>query len=275
VILTAKKLKAGRVKFRFPSVGATENLMMCAALIEGVTTLENCAREPEIEDLANALTRMGALVEGAGTPTIKIRGAASLKGLKYTVMPDRIETGTFMLLAAAVGGKVKLLNAAPKNVDALIRAMKKAGVRITSYKDSIEVEASRGRLKAVNLSTQPHPGFPTDLQAQFMALMALADGTSVIRETIFENRFMHAPELVRMGADITIVDKKAVVRGVAELLGAPVMASDLRAGAALVVAAAAAKGKTLIRRIYHIDRGYEHLEHKLKDLGVDASRVKA
>ena len=275
VILTAKKLKPGRVKFRFPSVGATENLMMCAALIEGVTTLENCAREPEIEDLANALTKMGALVEGAGTPTIKIHGAASLKGLKYSVMPDRIEAGTFMLLAAAVGGKIKLLNAAPKNLDALIRAMKKAGIKITAYKDSLEVEAPRGRPRPVSVVTKPHPGFPTDLQAPWMAFMARANGTSEVQEHIFENRFMHAPELVRMGADITVTDKKAVVRGVAELLGAPVMASDLRAGAALVVAAAAAKGKTLIRRIYHIDRGYEKLEHKLKDLGVDASRGKA
>ncbi|MDD2805949.1 MAG: UDP-N-acetylglucosamine 1-carboxyvinyltransferase [Elusimicrobiales bacterium] len=275
VILSARKLKAGRVKFRFPSVGATENLMMCAALIEGTTVLENCAREPEIEDLAAALVKMGAKVEGAGSPTIKVTGAAKLKGLKHTVMPDRIETGTFMLLCAAAGGRVRLLNTAPKTLTALIKAMQKAGVKINCFKDSMEVVAPHGRPKPVSVDTKPHPGFPTDLQAPWMVFMARANGTSEVHEHIFENRFMHAPELVRMGADITVLDRKAVVRGVPQLLGAPVMCSDIRAGAAMVVAAAAAKGKTLIRRIYHIDRGYEKLEHKLKDLGVDASRVKA
>ncbi len=275
VLLSAKKLKAGRVKFRFPSVGATENLMMCAALIEGETVLENCAKEPEIEDLADALNKMGAEVTGAGTAVIKIKGRAKLKGLKHTVMPDRIETGTFMLLAAAAGGRVRLLNTAPKTLTALIKAMEKAGVKINCYKDSMEVIAPHGRPKPVSVVTRPHPGFPTDLQAPWMVLMARASGESEVHETIFENRFMHAPELMRMGADITVTGQKAVVRGVPQLLGAPVMCSDIRAGAAMVVAAAAAKGKTVIRRIYHIDRGYEHLEHKLKDLGVDASRVKA
>ena len=275
VILTAKKLKAGRVKFRFPSVGATENLMMCAALIEGTTVLENCAREPEIEDLAAALNKMGAKVEGAGSPTIKITGAARLKGMKHTVMPDRVETGTFMLLCAAAGGRVRLLNTAPKTLTALIKAMQKAGVRINCFKDSMEVIAPQGRPRPVSVVTRPHPGFPTDLQAPWMVFMAKANGTSEVQEHIFENRFMHAPELIRMGADITVADRKAVVRGVPQLLGAPVMCSDIRAGAAMVVAAAAAKGKSVIRRIYHIDRGYEKLEHKLKDLGVDASRVKA
>ncbi len=275
VILSAKKLKPGRVKFRFPSVGATENLMMCAALIEGTTVLENCAREPEIEDLAAALSKMGAAVTGAGTPVIKITGASSLKGLKHTVMPDRVETGTFMLLCAAAGGRIKLLNTAPKTLDALIRAMKKAGVKINSFKDSMEIIAPHGRPRPVSVATKPHPGFPTDLQAPWMAFMARASGTCEVHEHIFENRYMHAPELVRMGADIMITDRKAVIHGVPALLGAPVMASDIRAGAAMVVAAAAAKGRTVIRRIYHIDRGYEKLEHKLKDLGVDASRVKA
>ncbi len=274
VLLSAKKLKAGRVKFRFPSVGATENLMMCAALIEGTTTLENCAREPEIEDLAGALIKMGAGVEGAGKSVIKITGAARLRGLKYTVMPDRVETGTFMLLCAAAGGKIKLLNAAPKTLDALIRFMKKAGVKITVFKDAIEVEF-HGRPRPVSVVTKPHPGFPTDLQAPWMSFMARANGVSEVHEQIFENRFMHAPELIRMGADITVMDRKAVIRGVPSLLGAPVMASDIRAGAAMVVAAAAARGRSVIRRIYHIDRGYERLEHKLKDLGVDAARVKA
>jgi UDP-N-acetylglucosamine 1-carboxyvinyltransferase len=275
VILTAKKLKAARVKFRFPSVGATENLMMCAALIEGTTVLENCAREPEIEDLAAALNKMGARVEGAGSQTIKITGAAKLKGMKHTVMPDRVETGTFMLLCAAAGGRVRLLNTAPKTLTALIKAMQKAGVKINCFKDSMEVIAPHGRPRPVSVVTKPHPGFPTDLQAPWMVFMAKANGTSEVQEHIFENRFMHAPELIRMGADITVADRKAVIRGVPQLLGAPVMCSDIRAGAAMVVAAAAARGKSIIRRIYHIDRGYEKLEHKLKDLGVDASRVKA
>ncbi|OGR66270.1 MAG: UDP-N-acetylglucosamine 1-carboxyvinyltransferase [Elusimicrobia bacterium GWB2_63_22] len=275
VILSAKKLKAGKVKFRFPSVGATENLMMCAALIEGTTVLEGCAREPEIEDLAAALNKMGAKVEGAGSAVIKVTGAAKLKGLKHTVMPDRIETGTFMLLCAAAGGRIRLLNTAPKTLTALIKAMQKAGVKINCFKDSMEVIAPHGRPRPVSVATKPHPGFPTDLQAPWMVFMARANGLSEVHEHIFENRFMHAPELIRMGADITVSDRKAVVRGVPQLLGAPVMCSDIRAGAAMVVAAAAAKGKTVIRRIYHIDRGYEKLEHKLKDLGVDASRVKA
>lgn len=275
VILSAKKLKAGRVRFHFPSVGATENLMMCAALIEGTTVLENCAREPEIEDLAGALNKMGAKVEGAGKSVIKVKGASRLRGLKYTVMPDRIETGTFMLLCAAAGGRVRLLNSAPKTLTALIKSMQKAGAKINCYRDSMEVIAPSGRPKAVSVDTRPHPGFPTDLQAPWMVFMAGANGTSEIHEHIFENRFMHAPELVRMGADITVHDRKAVIRGVPQLLGAPVMCSDIRAGAAMVVAAAAARGRSVIRRIYHIDRGYEDLEHKLKDLGVDASRVKA
>lgn len=275
VILAAKKLKPGRVKFRFPSVGATENLMMCAALIEGTTVLEGCAREPEIEDLAAALNKMGARVEGAGSAVIKISGAAKLKGFRHTVMPDRVETGTFMLLCAAAGGRVRLLNTAPKTLAALIKAMQKAGVRINCFKDSMEIIAPHGRPRPVSVVTKPHPGFPTDLQAPWMVFMTRANGTSEVHEHIFENRFMHAPELIRMGADITVADRKAVIRGVPQLLGAPVMCSDIRAGAAMVVAAAAAKGKSVIRRIYHIDRGYEKLEHKLKDLGVDASRVKA
>ena len=234
VILTAKKLKAGRVKFRFPSVGATENLMMCAALIEGTTVLENCAREPEIEDLAAALNKMGAKVEGAGSPTIKITGAARLKGMKHTVMPDRVETGTFMLLCAAAGGRVRLLNTAPKTLTALIKAMQRAGVKINCFKDSMEIIAPAGRPRPVSVATKPHPGFPTDLQAPWMVFMAKANGTSEVQEHIFENRFMHAPELIRIGADITVADRKAVVRGVPQLLGAPVMCSDIRAGAAKI-----------------------------------------
>lgn len=275
VILNAKKLHPAKIKFRFPSVGATENLMMCAALIEGETILENCAKEPEIDDLAEVLVKMGAEISGAGTATIKIKGNHKLKGFKHLVMPDRIETGTFMLMCAAAGGKIKLLNTAPKTLTAVITVMKKAGVKVNCTKDSIEIDSPVSRPKPVNVITKPYPGFPTDLQAPWMAFMAQCDGECEVSEHIFENRFMHVPELMRMGANITVIDKKAIVHGVSGLIGAPVMASDIRAGAALAVAAAAARGKTTIRRVYHIDRGYEKLEQKLKDLGVDASRVKA
>ena len=275
VILTAPRLRPARLKFRFPSVGATENLMMCASLLKGTTVLENCAREPEIEDLARALMKMGAAVEGAGTPIIKISGADELKGLKYEVMPDRIETGTFMLAAAAAGGTLKLLNTDIALMTPVARALKKAGIKVTSDKCCITVDSSGRRPKPVSVVTKPHPGFPTDLQAPWMALMTRAKGSCEIHEAIFENRFMHAAELMRMGADITVTDRKAVVRGVERLLGAPVMASDIRAGAALIVAAVAAKGRTVIRRVYHIDRGYEKIENKLRLAGVRIERVKA
>ncbi len=275
VILSAEKLRPARIKFRFPSVGATENLMMCASLIRGTTVLENCAREPEISDLAGALRSMGAAVEGEGGDRIRISGAASLNGLNYEVMPDRIETGTFMLVAAAAGGKLELTNTDIALVEPLARAMRKAGILISSGKGRITVASSGARPKSVNIVTRPHPGFPTDLQAPWMAFMARAKGECEARETIFENRFMHVPELMRMGADITVVDRKAAVRGVERLLGAAVMASDIRAGAALIVAASAAKGRTVIRRIYHIDRGYEKIESKLSQAGVRIERVRA
>ncbi|MFA6434179.1 MAG: UDP-N-acetylglucosamine 1-carboxyvinyltransferase [Elusimicrobiales bacterium] len=274
VILTTAGLKPARLKFRFPSVGATENLMMCAALLKGTTVLENCAREPEIEDLARALIQMGALVEGAGTSVIRISGAAALKGLKYTVMPDRIETGTFMLAAAAAGGTLKLLNTDAALMTPVTGALKKAGVGVISEKGGITVSSSGGRPRPVSITTRPHPGFPTDLQAPWVAFMSRAEGVCEVHEAIFENRFMHAAELMRMGADITVTDRKAVIRGVDRLLGAPVMASDIRAGAALLVAAAAARGKSIIRRIYHIDRGYEKIENKLRLAGVRIERVK-
>jgi len=275
VLLAAPRLKAARIKFRFPSVGATENLMMCASLIKGTTTLENCAREPEIADLARALRKMGAGVEGEGSSVIKISGVKELKGLKYEVMPDRIETGTFMLLAASAGGTLKLANTSLALVEPLARALTRAGVRIFDGKNDITVISSGGRPKPVNIATEPHPGFPTDLQAPWMAFMARADGSCEVNEAIFENRFMHAAELMRMGADITVMDRKAVIKGVPRLLGAPVMASDIRAGAALIVAAAAAKGRTVIRRVYHIDRGYEKIEDKLRLAGLKIDRVKA
>lgn len=275
VVLTADRLRPARIKFRFPSVGATENLMMCASLLKGTTVLENCAREPEIEDLASALMKMGASVEGAGTSVIRISGAAELKGLKYEVMPDRIETGTFMLAAAAAGGRLKLLNTDIALVKPVARVLNKAGVKIFSERGAITVVSSGGRPDPVNIITRPHPGFPTDLQAPWMAFMARAKGSCEIQEAIFENRFMHAAELMRMGADIAVTDRKAVIRGVERLLGAPVMASDLRAGAALVVAALAARGRTVIRRVYHIDRGYEKIENKLRLAGARIERVKA
>jgi UDP-N-acetylglucosamine 1-carboxyvinyltransferase len=275
VILTAAKLAPARVKFRFPSVGATENLMMCASLIKGTTVFENCAREPEIEDLARALRSMGAGVEGEGGSVIKVSGVEKLKGLKYEVMPDRIETGTFMLVAAAAGGKLRLLKTNLAFVKPLAAALKNAGVGVTSEKGCITVESTGGRPKPVSIITRPHPGFPTDLQAPWMAFMARAKGECSAYEAIFENRFMHAAELMRMGADITVIDRRAVIRGVERLLGAPVMASDIRAGAALIVAASAAKGRTIIRRVYHIDRGYEKIEEKLRNSGVRIERVKA
>ena len=275
VVLTAKKLKAARVRFRFPSVGATENLMMCASLIEGRTLLENCAREPEIADLAAALKKMGARIKGEGTARIEIIGAARLKGLKHSVMPDRIETGTFMLACAAAGGRVRLSGAAPKTLDALTRHLREAGVKVSVFKDAVEINSGGERPRPVNVLTRPYPGFPTDLQAPWMAFMVRARGVCSIHERIFENRFIHAAELCRMGADISVTDKKAHIRGVDALLGAPVMASDLRAGAALVIAALTAKGKTLVRRVYHIDRGYEKFEDKLRRLGADIERVKS
>lgn len=274
VVMTARKLHPAHIKLRFPSVGATENLMMTASLIEGETILENCAREPEIEDIAAVLVRMGASVEGAGTSIIRICGATELKGFTHTVMPDRIETGTFILLCAAAGGKIKLSGADPRPLSALIRAVRKAGVKVYCGRDSITVDAEVSRPKPVNIVTKPHPGFPTDLQAPWMAFMSQCAGECEVHEKIFENRFMHVPELMRMEADITVSDRKAIIHGVPGLVGAPVMASDLRAGAALVVAAAAARGTSVIRRIYHIDRGYEKLEMKLRDLGVDVRRRK-
>ncbi|HAH32509.1 MAG TPA: UDP-N-acetylglucosamine 1-carboxyvinyltransferase [Elusimicrobia bacterium] len=274
VVLSAKKLKAARVKFRFPSVGATENLMMCASLIEGRTVLENCAREPEIADLALALKKMGARIKGEGTVRIEIFGAARLKGLKHSVMPDRIETGTFMLACAAAGGRVRLSGVVPKTVDVLTRHLRQAGIKVSAFKDAIEINSSGSKPRPVNIITRPYPGFPTDLQAPWMAFMTRARGACSVHERIFENRFIHAAEFCRMGADISVQDKTAHIRGVDALLGAPVMASDLRAGAALVIAALAAKGKTLVRRVYHIDRGYEKFEDKLRRLGADIERVK-
>lgn len=271
VVMKAKRLHGAYIKLRLPSVGATENIMMAASLIDDLTIIENAAKEPEVVDLAEVLRKMGAEIEGAGTRLIKIKGKKRLRGFTHRVIPDRIEAGTFAILAAMCGGKVLIKNAEPSHLGVLFKKLKLTGAKIRVWKDSFEVKAPR-RIKPQSITTQPYPGFPTDLQAQWMAYMSLADGKSVINEKIFENRFMHAAELVRMGADITVNASKAVVKGVKELKGATVMVSDLRAGAGLVLAGCAAYGLTKIRRVYHIDRGYERIDEKLKALGVKIKR---
>ncbi len=270
---SAKRLHGERIYFDTVTVTGTENIMMAATLAKGETVLENAAREPEITDLANLLIKMGAKIEGAGTETIHISGVDTLSPFHHTIIPDRIEAGTYMIAAAITGGNILLRNINLTLVDALAVKLSEVGVKIREEKDGLRVEGPK-QIKAVDITTAPYPGFATDFQAQFMALMAVAHGTSVVVETIFENRFMHAQELVRMGADIKIEGKSAVVKGVKQLSGAPVMASDLRASAALVLAGLAADGLTEIHRIYHLDRGYEHMEKKLKKLGARIKRVK-
>ena len=269
----AGRLKGGRIAFDLQTVTGTENLMMAAALAEGTTILENAACEPEVEDLARLLTAMGAKLEGAGTPTITIHGVPALGAATHQTIPDRIEAGTFAIAAAITGGEVRIRDCRPEHLEAVITKLEEAGAKIETHTDSLRVAASE-RLRAVNVRTQPFPGFATDMQAQMMALMAVTEGQSVITESVFENRFMHVNELLRMGADITIAGNVAVVRGVPSLVGAPVMATDLRASASLVLAGLAARGSTLISRIYHLDRGYEAIEHKLTALGADVERVK-
>ena len=267
-------LKGAHINFSTVSVGATEHSMLAATLAKGETILENAAREPEIEDLAHCLNQMGAQITGAGTSVIRIKGVEALKGTTYPVMPDRIEAGTFAMAAAAAGGDVTLDGAPVAALGAMIAKLREAGVTVDADEAAATIRIRRNGtpLKAVSLSTQPHPGFPTDLQAQFMALMTLANGTSIIRETIFENRFMHAPELARLGADITVRGQEAVVKGVAQLTGAPVMATDLRASVSLVIAGLAAQGETVVNRIYHLDRGFERLEEKLGNCGAKIER---
>ena len=270
---SAKRLRGARIAMDVVTVTGTENLMLAAALAEGETVLENAAREPEVVDLAKCLSAMGARIDGAGTDTIRVKGVASLSGSKHRVMPDRIETGTYLAAVAAAGGKVRLTGAAPDTLGATIDKLKEAGAKVACGKDSIEIEMN-SRPRSVNLSTAPYPGFATDMQAQLMAMDCVAEGTGTITETIFENRFMHALELQRLGADISIHDNTAVVKGVERLQGAIVMATDLRASASLVVAGLVAQGETLIDRIYHLDRGYEALEHKLSGLGAKIARVR-
>lgn len=270
-------LKGARVVFPRISVGATENLMMAAALAQGTTLLENAAREPEIVDLGRALIAMGARISGLGSDRIEIEGVRALKGTRHRVMPDRIEAGSYAVAAAITGGDVVLEGARADEMDALLAVLREAGVTVEETAGgSLRVCRDAGMpIRPVNLVTQPYPGFPTDMQAQMMALMSLADGASVITEAIFENRFMHVLELVRMGADITITGASATVRGVRCLIAAPVMATDLRASMSLVIAGLAAEGETVINRLYHLDRGYERLEDKLTTLGAVVERESA
>jgi UDP-N-acetylglucosamine 1-carboxyvinyltransferase len=268
----AKRLRGAHIVMDLVTVTGTENLMMAAVLADGVTVLENAAREPEVADLARCLSAMGAKIEGAGSAVIRIEGVRALGGARHRVMPDRIETGTFLAAAAAAGGRVRLRGAAPATLDATLEKLREAGARIAIREDAIELEMDR-RAVSVSARTAPYPGFATDMQAQFMALDAVARGTAVITETIFENRFMHALELQRLGADIVIQGNTAVVKGVERLQGAKVMATDLRASASLVIAGLVAQGDTLIDRIYHLDRGYESLEAKLAGLGARIERV--
>jgi UDP-N-acetylglucosamine 1-carboxyvinyltransferase len=270
----ATRLRGARLTLEFPSVGATENLMMAATLADGTTAIENAAREPEIEDLAAALTKMGARIEGAGTSVIRVVGVPELGGFDHAVIPDRIEAGTLLLAGAITRGEVLVAGARADHLEALLAKLDEAGVRVEKSPDGLSVRGD-GPIGATDVRTSPYPGFPTDLQAQFMALMAVGSGRSVITETIFENRFMHVQELARMGADIRIDGKAAAVRGVAALSGAPVMATDLRASVCLVLAGLAAQNHTEVSRVYHLDRGYERLEAKLSALGADVTRVRA
>jgi UDP-N-acetylglucosamine 1-carboxyvinyltransferase len=266
-------LKGARIEFPMVSVGATEHTLLAAVLADGETEIVNAACEPEIGDLIDCLTKMGAQIEGKDTSTLHIRGVARLGGAMHAVIPDRIETGTYALAAAMAGGEVRLSRTRSDFIEALLVKMEAAGVDIVRANDGLTVKRNGARLNAVDVDTAPFPGFATDLQAQFMALMTMADGVSVIRETIFENRFMHAPELARLGADITVRGGEAEVRGVAQLNGAQVMATDLRASVSLVVAALAARGETMVNRVYHLDRGFERLEEKLSACGAQIRRL--
>ncbi|WP_163998501.1 UDP-N-acetylglucosamine 1-carboxyvinyltransferase [Pyxidicoccus caerfyrddinensis] len=270
----AKQLKGGTVNFDVITVTGTENVLMAAVLAKGRTVMENCAREPEIEELARVLNKMGARIEGAGTSVITVEGVEGLNPVEHAILPDRIEAGTLLVAAAISGGNVLVKHAVPEHLEAVVDKLREAGCTITAEGGGLRCKAPR-TLNAVNINTTEHPGFPTDMQAQLMALMSVSNGTSVISENIFENRFMHVPELHRLGADITIQGHTAVVKGVKGLSGAPVMATDLRASASLILAGLRAEGRTDVSRVYHLDRGYERLERKLRSLGADIRRVKA
>ena len=271
--IKAEKLRGAKIYLDLPSVGATENLMMAASLAEGTTVIENAAKEPEIEDLGAVLNKMGAWVQGAGSDIIRIEGVASLRGVKHRVIPDRIEAASFVIAGVLTGGNVLVTGARPAHLDAFSIKLKEAGVDLVGGENGFGIKGN-GKINSVDVTTLPYPGFPTDLQAQMMVLMSVADGVSVITETIFENRFMHALELDRMGADIRLEGNRAVVRGVKELSGAPVMATDLRASVSLILAGLVANGTTEVSRVYHLDRGYERIEQKLSKLGAAIERTK-
>ncbi|MGZ3687005.1 MAG: UDP-N-acetylglucosamine 1-carboxyvinyltransferase [Bdellovibrionota bacterium] len=272
VVASAKKLRGARMAFEFPSVGATENVMMAATLAEGESLIENCAKEPEIVDLARMLRAMGAEIEGEGTEVIRVQGKPSLHGCSYDVMGDRIEVGTFLSAAFATRGSIEVQGLNSEFLESVLAKFEESGAKIERGATSIGLSA-KSRPRATDITTLPYPGFPTDMQAQFMTVMAVADGASVITETIFENRFMHVPELCRLGADITIRGNAAMVRGQEKLLGAPLMATDLRASASLILGGLCAEGETIVNRIYHLDRGYERMEEKLRALGADIERI--
>lgn len=269
----ADRLKGGRVIMDTVTVTGTENILMAATLASGTTIIENAAQEPEVVDLAEFLISMGARIEGAGTNTITVEGVESLRGTEYSVLPDRIETGTYLAAAAMTGGRIKCTRARPAHLDAVLDKLSDTGAQIHVGPDWIELDMSGNKLRSVDITTAPYPGFPTDMQAQFMAMNTIADGTSVVTETIFENRFMHVQELQRLGADIQVKGNTAIIRGVPRLNGAPIMATDLRASASLVLAGLVADGVTLIDRVYHIDRGYEIIEEKLSGLGARIKRI--
>ncbi|WP_298607289.1 UDP-N-acetylglucosamine 1-carboxyvinyltransferase [uncultured Thiothrix sp.] len=269
----AERLKGAHIVMEMVSVTGTENILMAAVLAEGETIIENAAREPEVTDLANCLNLMGAQIRGIGTDKLIIEGVKSLKGIDYTVLPDRIETGTFLAAAAITRGRVRTTKAAPDTLDAVLHKFREAGALVQTGKDWIEVDMRGRTLKAVDIRTDPYPAFPTDMQAQFMAMNACSQGIGVIVETIFENRMMHVAELMRLGANIRLEGNTAIVAGMPYLKGAPVMATDLRASASLILAGLAAQGKTIVDRIYHTDRGYERIEQKLAGLGANIQRV--
>jgi UDP-N-acetylglucosamine 1-carboxyvinyltransferase len=269
----AKRLKGARILMDMVTVTGTENIMMAATLAQGTTVIENAAQEPEVLDLAHCLMAMGAQIEGAGTSTMVIHGVERLHGAEHNVLPDRIETGTYLVGAAMTGGKVRARHARANTLDAVLAKLEEAGAHISTGDDWIELDMRGRRPKAVDISTAPYPAFPTDMQAQFTALNCVAEGTAVVTETVFENRFMHAHELQRLGANIQLEGNTAVVQGVSEMSGAPIMATDLRASACLVLAGLVAKGDTIVDRVYHIDRGYENIEEKLGMLGAKIRRL--
>jgi UDP-N-acetylglucosamine 1-carboxyvinyltransferase len=269
---SAKRLRGAEIVFDKITVTGTEDLLMAATLADGETVLQNCAREPEVADLADLLNKMGARIEGAGTSTIRIKGVSRLRGAKHRIIPDRIEAGTFVIAGALTGGDLNVVGCDPRHLSVLLEKLAEVGVRTASAGDSVRVIGD-GTLKAADIGTEEYPGFPTDMQAQYMALATQAEGSSVVTENIFENRFMHAQELVRMGANIKIDGNRAIVKGKTPLSAAAVLASDLRASASLVLAALVADGETIVDRVYHIDRGYEHIEEKLRGVGAQIRRI--